>query len=114
MGVPDGCEASRPEYTGLFSDAGSRRLTSPQDENLFHLRIENVPPLCRFVFANWDEDGNAYLEMVAKIELRRNYNSRMAPASSVMASNSFSIARTSVSLFAIRHASTTSRLRAES
>ena len=35
-------------------------------------------------------------------------------ASSVMASNSFSIARTSISLFAIRHASTKSRLRAES
>ena len=78
MGVPDGCEASRPEYTGLFSDAGSRRLASPQDENLFHFRIENVPPLCRFVFANGDEDGNGYLEMVAKIELRCNYNSRMA------------------------------------
>ena len=35
-------------------------------------------------------------------------------ASSVMASNSFSIARTSISLFAIRQASTKSRLRAES
>src|SRR6266480_5397109 len=67
-------------HRGVFSDADFLRLVSPQEMKIYSLSESRRcrQPLRRFVLASGDEDGNGYWEMAAKIELRCNYNSRMA------------------------------------